>query len=123
MTAMNPARRRFLWALSLAPAVAWGAQERPSTPPPQPTPGMTRLPDTIPENPGPGGMTPAQRRMVLTEEQKNIRKDVERLFKLASELRDEVLRTDFFEVLPVQFIHKAGEIEKLAKKIKDLARG
>jgi hypothetical protein len=121
MTAMNQARRRFLWALSFAPALAWGAQERPSQPP-QPAP-WPHLPDNFPENPRPGEMSPAQKRIILTENQKNLRKDVEQLFKLASELRKEVSRTNFFEVLPVHFVQKAGEIEKLAKKIKDLARG
>jgi hypothetical protein len=121
MTAMNRARRRFLWALSIAPAFAWSARaQQPQPPPPS---GWPHLPESIPENPGPKGMPRAQRRAILTEDQKKIRQDVERLFKLASELREEVASTDFSEVLSVHVINKADEIEKLAKKIKDLARG
>jgi len=122
---MNRARRRFLWALSLAPAFLWslrGGAAAAQQPPPRP-PGWPRVPENIPENPGPQHMPHAQRQVLLTENQKKIRRDVERLFKLATELRDEVARTDSSAVLSVHLVNKAGEIEKLARQIKDLARG
>jgi hypothetical protein len=123
MTAMNRARRSFLWALSIAPLFAAGvrAGARLSQQQPQPQP-YPPLPEPIPENPG-LGIPKAQRPVVLSENQKEIRRDVERLFRLATQLRDEVQHTDSTKVLSLHLIDKAGEIEKLAKKIKDLARG
>jgi hypothetical protein len=122
MTAMNRARRTFLWAFSFAPLFLWSARAGAQVHQ-QPPPGWPRLPDTIPENPGPKKMPRTEQRAVLNEKQKKLRKDVERLFQLASELRDEVARTDATEVLSLAMIDKAEKIEKLAKQIKVLARG
>jgi hypothetical protein len=44
---------------------------------------------------------------------------VQQLYKLASELKEEVERTNLAAVFPVTFVKKAQEIEKLAKQIKD----
>jgi hypothetical protein len=121
MTAMNRARRSFLWALSIAPLFAAGVRAGAQIGD-RPVPPRPRLPEPVPENPG-LGIPKSQQRVILSEDQKQIRRDVERLFKLASELRDEVQHTDFTKVLSLRLVDKAGEIERLAKKIKDLARG
>ena len=60
---------------------------------------------------------------ILKENQKNIKKNVERLFELAEELKKEVEKTDAADVLSLQMVRKAEEIEKLARQIKNLARG
>ncbi len=60
---------------------------------------------------------------LLKENQKQIQEDARRLFKLAEELKDQVGDTDSAVVLSVPLIHRAEEIEKLAKQIKNLARG
>ncbi len=120
---MNRARRSFLWVLGFTPLIVWSARVGAESPQKPSTPPWPRLPEEIPENPGPKGMPRAQQRAVLNEKQKKLRKDVEQLFQLASELRDEVARTDETEVLSLHLIDKAGQIEKLAKQIKDLARG
>jgi hypothetical protein len=44
---------------------------------------------------------------------------VQQLYKLASELKEEVEHTNLAAVFPVTFVKKAQEIEKLAKQIKD----
>lgn len=62
-------------------------------------------------------------RALLKLNQKNIKKDVQRLFELAEELKKEVEKTDSADVLSLQMVRKAEEIEKLARHIKDLARG
>lgn len=60
---------------------------------------------------------------VLEANQKDIKKSVERLFQLASELKAEVEKTDSVQVLSVAMLKKAEEIEKLAKEIRSRAIG
>jgi hypothetical protein len=48
---------------------------------------------------------------------------VQQLYKLASELKEEVEHTNLAAVFPVTFVKKAQDIEKLAKQIKDKAKG
>jgi len=59
----------------------------------------------------------------LEENEKDIKKKVERLFQLATELKDEVDKTDSVKVLSLAMLKKADEIEKLAKDIKSRAKG
>jgi hypothetical protein len=60
---------------------------------------------------------------VLEQNQKTIRKDIEKLFDLATELKTEVEKTDSTAILSIALVKKAEEIEKLAKQIKEHARG
>ena len=60
---------------------------------------------------------------MLEQHQKDIRKEVEKLYKLASELKEEVDKTDATTVLSLPLLRKAEEIEKLAKQIKENAKG
>ena len=62
-------------------------------------------------------------KVLLEANQKDIKKNVERLFQLASELKAEVEKTDSAQVLSVAMIKKAEEIEKLAKSIRSRAIG
>jgi len=58
----------------------------------------------------------------LKENQKNLRRDVDRLVELAQELKTESDKTEQTTVLSLSLIHKAEEVEKLARQIKSLAR-
>ena len=58
----------------------------------------------------------------LRENQKNLRRDADRLLRLAQELKDEAEKTEQTNVLSLSLVHKAEEVEKLAKQIKGLAR-
>jgi hypothetical protein len=60
---------------------------------------------------------------VLEERQKSIRKDVEKLYDLAAQLKTEVEKTDSTTTLSLAMLKKAEAIEKLARQIKDRARG
>jgi len=60
---------------------------------------------------------------IQQENQKKIRADVARLFEMASELKQEVDKTDATVTLPLSIVKKAQQIEKLAKEIKGLAKG
>lgn len=58
----------------------------------------------------------------LRQNQRDIRKDADQLFSLAQELKSLAAKGDASEELSVGLIDKTEEIEKLAKKIRDLAR-
>jgi hypothetical protein len=62
-------------------------------------------------------------KLILEANQKEIKKNVERLYDLASELKAEVEKTDAVRVLSIAMLRKADEIEKLAKEIKSRAKG
>ena len=69
--------------------------------------------------PGSAGPDP---KVILKESQKNLRRDADRLLQLAKELKDEAYKTEQTEVLSLSLVHKAEEVEKLARQIKDLVR-
>jgi len=113
-------RRKFLTALLTAGA-AMGAVARftlaqnpiPTSPrrePPAQEPG--------PESPN---IPPPEKRL-LDENEKEIKKKVEKLYELATELKAEVDKTDSSKVLSVNLLKKAEEIEKLAKEIKNRSK-
>lgn len=58
----------------------------------------------------------------LRKNQQEINKDVNELFTLAQQLKREADKSDASEELSVGLIDKTEQIEKLAKKIRDLAR-
>ena len=68
-------------------------------------------------------LPPGSRKAALEENEKDIKKKVEKLFQLATELKDEVDKTDSAKVLSLAMLKKAEEIEKLAKDIKSRAKG
>lgn len=54
--------------------------------------------------------------------QKAIRDDVEQLYQLASGLKNQVEKPDFGSTLSVSFVKQSKQIEKLAKKIRQLSQ-
>ena len=62
-------------------------------------------------------------KLILEANQKEIKKNVEKLFDLASELKAEVEKTDSVQVLSLAMLKKTEEIEKLAKDIRSRAKG
>jgi hypothetical protein len=65
----------------------------------------------------------AGNKAMLEQRQKDIKKEVEKLYNLAAELKQEVEKTDATTVLSLPMLKKAEEIEKLAKQIKENAKG
>ena len=59
----------------------------------------------------------------MENNKKDIKKSIEKLFQLASELKSEVEKTDSLQVLSVAMLKKTEEIEKLAKEIRSRAIG
>lgn len=77
--------------------------------------------DVPPQSPLPPVPKPPSK-VQLKANQTEIKKEVDRLFSLAQDLKEEAGKTDTVTVLSVAFVQKTEEIEKLAKKIRDLAR-
>jgi hypothetical protein len=76
-------------------------------------------PDAAPENP----LAPSAEKRLLEENEKDIKKKVEKLYDLATELKAEVDKTDSSKVLSLNLVRKAEEIEKLARDIKNRSKG
>ncbi len=78
-----------------------------------------------PHEPPPAEPPPHRRgtKAVLEEEQKELKKNVARLYELASELKAEVDKTDATSILSINLLKKAEAIEKLARQIKTHAKG
>jgi hypothetical protein len=62
-------------------------------------------------------------KLLLEANQKEMRKNVEKLYDLASELKAEVEKTDSVQVLSLGMVKKTEEIERLAKEIRNRAKG
>ncbi len=62
-------------------------------------------------------------KLILEANQKEIKKNVEKLYDLAAELKAEVEKTDSVQVLSLAMLRKTEEIEKLAKDIRSRAKG
>jgi hypothetical protein len=113
-------RRQFLskLCLTIAPAIFLPAKLRAQ--------GDDQKPRNRPDSKSAEDDNPfpaASRKAALEENEKDIKTKVEKLFQLASELKEEVEKTDSAKVLSLAMLKKAEEIEKLAKDIKTRAKG
>ena len=119
---MNRARRKILISLggagiaALTPALFYGQK-----------PVMQGTGDPSQPNGRGGGVDPTMeanaRKTLLEQNEKDIKKNTDKLFQLASELKDEVDKTDSSKMLSLALVKKAEEIEKLARQIKERAKG
>jgi hypothetical protein len=79
-----------------------------------------RDPNLGPEQEAPRTLDPKAIELANKQE---LKKDVAKLFEMASELKDQIDKTDATSTLSVSVVKKAQQIEKLAKQIKNLAKG
>jgi hypothetical protein len=105
-------------SLMLLPTAAGGAAQNPPRPP-QPRSDDQDAKDDDDQ----AARLKTASKVALQENDKSIKKSVEKLFQLASELKTEVDKTDSAQVLSLAMVKKAEEIEKLAKDIKSRAKG
>lgn len=122
---MHETRRKFVVAMTgaadaVVTDVAWPFAQNPPTPPPPPKPAETPNPAEIHSNPQAAA---AAKRAMLQQNEREFRNGAERLYQLASELREEVQRTATTDVLSKRMVKKTEEIEKLAKVLKAKAKG
>jgi hypothetical protein len=119
---MSDTRRRFLTALAgtgtlaLLRAGILRGQAKPSGRPPTSDPGME------PENSDPA-LAKSSTKALLEANEKDIKRNIEKLYQLASDLKTEVEKTDSSQILSLALVKKAEEIEKLAHDIKSRAKG
>jgi IMP dehydrogenase/GMP reductase len=125
-------RRRFLATVAMVGggfATGNGMLERASALAAGQTPrGMPKPPAPAePKDQGEAGSqmpnAEAAKRALLVQREKEFREGVERLYALTGELRAEVQKTTTTEVLSIHMYKKAEEIEKLAKQLKNKAKG
>jgi invasion protein IalB len=63
------------------------------------------------------------RKAIEKQNQAEVKASVEKLYVLISELKEQVEKSDVNLTLPVSVVKKSQEIEKLAKHVKELAKG
>jgi hypothetical protein len=119
---MKTGRRFFLSGVvaTLAGTRALLAGEQRHGPPPP----LFQIPDASGSTPD-ADSSPHPRpdpKALLKEDQKNLRRDVDRLLQLAKDLKDESDKTPETDVLSLSLVKKAEDIEKLAHQIKDRIR-
>lgn len=129
---MLQSRRSALSTLGLAAGIAAVTQfvkpafaQHPTPPPvtPKPSPNAPQNQNAPLGLDGPQ-LTPGQRQTDLNRQlNAALRGEVDKLCEMANELRTDMLRSNPSETLSVAFIKKAQAIEKLAKQIKDHAKG
>lgn len=104
-------------AAGLAPAPP---QDRPRGFPNPPPPAD---PDEQDKN-APQGIDPqTAKRVMAAKNEKEFREGIEKLYQMATELRDELALAPKMNVLSVRMYKKTEEIEKLAKQLKSKAKG
>jgi len=118
---MTDTRRSFLTALGgtaliFMRAAILSGQAKPTSRP------ATSDPSQEPESSDPSPMkSPAK--ALLEANEKDIKKNIEKLYQLATDLKAEVEKTDSSQFLSLALVKKAEEIEKLAHDIKTRAKG
>jgi hypothetical protein len=103
-------------------AVFAGAQNTlPTRPESAQNPGLPKIeqPTSIDQ----GKPSEKETKEILKQNQHQIEENVEKIYQLAGELKGEVEKTDAANTLSLPMIQKAEQIEKLAKQVKNLARG
>ena len=111
-------RRTFLGGLVTAGIVARFSGESAQGQHPKLPQDQKAGQEATPENP----LAPSAEKRMLEENQKDIKKKVDKLYDLASELKAEVDKTDSSKVLSLNLVRKAEEIEKLARDIKNRSK-
>lgn len=120
---MLDTRRKFLTllagagTLAVASTDALAAQTKPQTQgrplPPDPSPDADSAAPPLRKS---------TTKAMLEDNEKDIKKNIETLFQLATDLKAEVEKTDSTQVLSLTLVKKAEEIEKLAHDIRIRAK-
>lgn len=122
---MKTGRRLFLSGFAAALAgpralleldTAQGQQHDPSRLPQVPDAGDSSGTGDVPIPPR------ANPKTQLKEDQKALRRDVDRLLQMVKDLKDESDKTPETDVLSLSMVKKAEDIEKLARQIKERIR-
>ena len=118
-----PSSRVAAWAacgavLLAAPGWIGGGQSRSPRHGPRVSPNQNAQPSLNSPAFGPD----LDKQAMAVENQQELRLEVQRLYALATELKDDVDRTNANAVLSLSVVKRAQDIEKLARQIKDRAK-
>jgi hypothetical protein len=69
------------------------------------------------------GDKPEESKSMAKQNQAEVKASVQKLYELATELKEQVDKSDASMVLSVSVVKKSQQIEKLAKHVKELAKG
>jgi hypothetical protein len=72
---------------------------------------------------GPQAATGPDQKAIDRANQQELRSDVSKLYEMVTDLKEQVEKTDANKTLSLTVVKKAQQIEKLAKQIKELAKG
>jgi hypothetical protein len=121
---MSDTRRKFIALVAAAGTLAVlgaGSLDGQARQQPQPRP---TLPDPTQDPNNPYAFPDkSPTKAILEANDKDIKKNIEKLYQLATDLKSEVEKTDSTQVLSLTLVKKAEEIEKLAHDIKTRAKG
>jgi len=119
----------FFLALAAVPGLAQLPAQNPAAGQPPMPDAQQQQPPTDPNSPFPGDGDENRSRMIRDMEKKAakervaaLKSDTEKLLKLSTELKAYVDKTDE-NVLSLDVVKKAEEIEKLAKSVKEKMKG
>jgi hypothetical protein len=125
---MPPSRRRLFTILAGAAGVLatesllCSALPAQHTPQPIPSPNAPN-PNFPPGLDGPDQKPGADNKSIDPKTREEITTDIQKLYDLASELKEQAGKADLNVTLPISVVKKAQQIEKLAKKIRELSKG
>jgi hypothetical protein len=123
---MTCSRRGLIFALAggagalVASSALYSQPQRPDI---QPRPSPNTPDPDHPWGLAGHGQPPTDRKAIAKQNQAEVKADVEKLYVLISELKEQVEKSDVNLTLPVSVVKKSHEIEKLAKHVKELAKG
>ena len=107
--------------ICIATPMAIEAWQR-ASPQPRPSPNAPSDLNALDRLTGPPATVDNGKQSVDQQNQLEIRLQVQRLYAMATELKDEVDNTNSNTVLNLAVLKRAQEIEKLAKQIRDRAK-
>jgi hypothetical protein len=121
LTVVIPAALSMPLGLFCSAGFADAQNTLPARPESAQNPGLPKIDQPTPSDQG--KPTAKEAKEILKQNKHQIEENVEKIYQLAGELKDEVEKTDAANTLSLPMIQKAEQIEKLAKQVKNLARG
>lgn len=120
---MHDSRRQLLQTMAGAAAFLVASVPGLSLQGPSPKPSPNAPNPSVPQGLEGRGLPDKNTKALQNESRDDIRRKVETMYALITDLRQEVSTTNTNNVLSLSVVSKAKEIEKLAKQVKDLAKG
>jgi hypothetical protein len=108
---------------ALALTTTYTLHSQPQRPVPQPIPSPNAPNPNFPPGVNGPDITPPDQKKMDRLAQADVKADVEKLYQLVTELREQVQKSDTTSTLSLSVVNKAKQIEKLAKQVRERAKG